>query len=362
MIRLAIVGVGNCASSVVQGISYCRKNGPAAAGVLFPDLCGYAPSDIEVVAAFDIDRRKVGRALSEAIFAPPNNTQRFCENVPSNGVVVSFGAVLDGVSASMDGGENALGFQPVDGVSPTAAEVTSILKQARAEVVLCFLPVGSQMASEFYARCALDAGAALVNGIPVLLASNPDWAARFKAAGLPLLGDDFKAQIGATIVHRAIAHLFKIRGAELDRSYQLNVGGNTDFMNMMDADRLVTKRISKTEAVQSVGKSRLDDSNIRIGPSDYVPWLMDQKVAYIRVEGRLFGGVPVNMEVRLSVEDSPNAASMALLAVRCAKVALDRGISGAIPDVCAFLFKHPPEQCDDEKAFDKLVAFASRRN
>ena len=358
MIKVAIVGLGNCASSLVQGISYCREHGEDAVGVMLPDIGGYTPSDIEIVAAFDIDKRKVGRPIAEAIFALPNNTKRFQQNVIDNGAVVSTGPVLDGVSALMRNSEAARSFQPVDGPDATAAEVTAILKQSGAEIVISFLPVGSQQAAEFYAGCALDAKAAFVNAIPVFLATNPAWAKRFEAAGLPLLGDDFKAQIGATIVHRTLARLFGLRGAEIDRSYQLNVGGNTDFLNMMDMERLTSKRVSKTEAVQSAVKRRLDDNDVRIGPSDYVPWLMDEKIAYIRVEGRLFGGIATNLEVRLSVEDSPNAAAIALVAIRCAKIALDRGIAGAIPDVCAFLFKHPPKQMDDEQALEKLLAFA----
>ncbi|MDP3898605.1 MAG: inositol-3-phosphate synthase [Mesorhizobium sp.] len=359
MIRLAIVGLGNCASSLVQGISYCRERGDAAAGVMLPDIGGYKPADIEVVAAFDIDKRKVGRPVAEAIFALPNNTKRFQQDVVDNGVLVSTGPVLDGVSALMRNSEADRSFLPVDGPPATAAEVTAILKQSGAEVVISFLPVGSQQAAEFYAQCAIDANAAFVNAIPVFLASNPVWVRRFEAAGLPLLGDDFKAQIGATIVHRTLARLFGLRGAEIDRSYQLNVGGNTDFLNMMDMERLTSKRLSKTEAVQSAIKHRLDDNDVRIGPSDYVPWLMDEKIAYIRVEGRLFGGIATNLEVRLTVEDSPNAAAIALVAIRCARIALDRGLAGAIPDVCAFLFKHPPKQMDDELALDRLVAFAA---
>jgi len=359
MIKLAIIGIGNCASSLVQGISYCREHGDAAVGVLLPDLGGYAPADIEVVAAFDVDERKVGLPLSQAIYALPNNTKRLQTTVGDNGVVVSAGPVLDGVSALMRNSEAALSFRPVDSAPPSAAEVTAILKESGAEVVINFLPVGSQQAAEFYAQCAIDAGCAFVNSIPVFMASNQAWSRRFEAAGLPLLGDDFKAQIGATIVHRTLAHLFDIRGAEIDRSYQLNVGGNTDFLNMMDMNRLTTKRVSKTEAVQSAVKTRLDDNNVRIGPSDYVPWLMDEKVAYIRVEGRLFGGIATNLEVRLSVEDSPNAAAIALVAIRCARIALDRGLAGAVPDVCSFLFKHPPQQVDDEVALERLLAFAA---
>lgn len=358
MIKLAIVGVGNCASSLVQGIHYCRRHGEGAVGLFLSDLGGYTPADIEVVAAFDIDRRKVGRSLGEAIFASPNNTARFFEDVPRTGPTVSRGPVLDGVSAVMRDAEPARSFELSNEPDPTAADVVSILKGSGAEIMISFLPVGSQRASEFYAQCALDAGVGLVNGIPVFLASDPLWAQKFAAAGLPIVGDDFKAQIGATILHRALARLFSIRGAEVDRSYQLNVGGNTDFLNMMDMDRLASKRLSKTEAVQSAVRRRLDVNDVRIGPSDYVPWLNDRKVAYVRVEGRLFGGVPVDLEVRLSVEDSPNAAAMALAAIRCAKIARNRGVSGAIPDVCAFLFKHPPVQMDDELGLQRLLAFA----
>ena len=358
MIKLAIVGVGNCASSLVQGVHYCREFGTEAAGLFLADLGGYTPEDVEVVAAFDVDRRKVGRALNEAIFQPPNNTTCFHPDVPDCGVVVSPGKILDGVSALMSNAEAARGFDPIDDDAVTAEDIVSVLKGSGAQVLISFLPVGSQLASEFYAQCALDSGVAMVNAIPVFLASDERWAKRFADAGLPLIGDDIKAQIGATIIHRALVRLFSIRGAEIDRSYQLNVGGNTDFLNMQDTNRITSKRHSKTEAVQSAGRRRLADNDVRIGPSDYVPWLNDRKVGYVRVEGRIFGGVPVDIDLRLSVEDSPNAAAMALAAIRCARIALDRGIGGAIPDVCAFLFKHPPHQIDDEIALQKLLEFA----
>lgn len=360
MIRLAIVGVGNCASSLVQGVHYCREHGEQAAGVPLPVLGGYRPSDVEIVAAFDVDRRKVGRPLSEAIFAAPNNTKRFFEAVgAADAVEVSAGAVLDGVSAHMRNNESACSFLPIDEAEGNDAQaVARILREAGAEVVICFLPVGSLKAVEFYAGCAIEAGAAFVNGIPVFIASDGKWAKRFAAAGLPVLGDDFKAQMGATIVHRALAHLFDIRGAELDRSYQLNVGGNTDFLNMMDVNRIGDKRMSKTEAVQAAARERLPDSQLRVGPSDHVAWLKDEKVAYIRLEGRLFGGVATDMEVRLRVEDSPNAAAMALIAIRCAKIALERGLAGPIEDASAFLFKHPPVQIEDGLAYETLLRFA----
>jgi myo-inositol-1-phosphate synthase len=358
LIRTAIVGVGNCASSLVQGIHYCRANPATAVGVPFPKLGGYMPADIEIVAAFDIDARKVGRDLSEAVFAPPNCTAIFQANLPRMNVPVSRGPSLDGMTSFLGNQPPQRSFVPSPAPELSSTEVVSVLKAAGAEVVISFLPVGSQQASEFYAGCALEAGAAFVNAIPVFLASNPKWASAYKQRGLPILGDDFKAQVGATIVHRTLAHLFDMRGATLDRSYQLNVGGNTDFLNMMDHDRLTSKRESKTEAVQSVLDNRLADENVRIGPSDYVPWLNDQKVGYVRLEGRLLGGVPMSIEVRLSVEDSPNAAAMALSAIRCARIARDRKLSGAIWEASAFLFKHPPRQVPDEQAHQLLLDFA----
>lgn len=361
MIRTAIVGVGNCASSLVQGVHYCRAKGEAAIGVPFPKLGSYTPGDIEFVAAFDIDSRKAGRDLSEAIFAEPNCTAIFHREVPRLNVSVGRGPSLDGMTAFLGNQAPQRSFVPSQLPEMSSAQVVAALKGARAEVVISFLPVGSQQASEFYANCALEAGAAYVNAIPVFLASNPTWANAFKQRGLPILGDDFKAQIGATIVHRTLAHLFDMRGAVLDRSYQLNVGGNTDFLNMMDHNRLLSKRESKTEAVQSALESRLADDNVRIGPSDYVPWLNDQKVGYVRLEGRLLGGVPMNMEVRLSVEDSPNAAAMAMSAIRCARIALDRKLAGAIWEPSAFLFKHPPRQVQDDEGQRLLVDFAEGR-
>lgn len=358
MIRTAIVGLGNCASSLVQGIHYCRAHPDNAIGLPFPVLGGYRPSDIEIVAAFDIDDRKVDRPVNEAIFASPNCTTKFWSDLPATPVKVSRGPDLDGLTAFMRNQAPHRSFVSSPKPELSAAEVTAVLSESKAEVAISFLPVGSQQASEFYATCALDAGVAYVNAIPVFLASDPKWSAAFAKRHLPILGDDFKAQMGATIIHRTLARLFDLRGAKLDRSYQLNVGGNTDFLNMMDSNRLVQKRHSKTEAVQSALENRLDDEDVRIGPSDYVPWLNDQKVGYVRLEGRLLGGVPMNIEVRLSVEDSPNAAAMALAAIRCARIALDRKMSGPIIDASAFLFKHPPKQLEDNEAFDRLLAFA----
>ncbi len=355
-IGVGLVGVGNCASSLVQGLACHKTANGEMTGIPFPDLSGYTVSDIEVVCAFDIDQRKVGQDLADAIFAQPNCTARFFPGVPKSGVTVARGPDLDGVSAMMS--SVSRGFELSKEPEPSRSAVVDLIKTSGVEVLVNYLPVGSQLASEFYAECALEAGVAFVNAIPVFLGSDDTWNARFAEAGLPILGDDIKAQMGATIVQRHLSHLFDMRGAKLDRAYQLNVGGNTDFLNMMDSNRLSSKRHSKTEAVQSALEERLADDNIRVGPSDYVSWLDDQKVAYMRLEGRLFGGVPMNMEIRLAVEDSPNAAAMSCIAIRCARIALDRGLSGAIGDVCPFLFKHPMHQMNDEHAYERLRLFA----
>jgi len=357
-IRTAIAGIGNCASSLVQGVSYCKALGSEAVGVGFPDLGGYRPEDIEIVAGFDIDARKVGRPLGEAVLADPNCTEVFWNRLDDQIAPVERGPDLDGVSAFMRNQPAATSFVPSDAPALSRDEIVARLQAAEAEVLVIFLPVGSTRAVEFYAECALAAGCAVVNGIPVFLASNPAWAKRFQAAGLPILGDDFKAQFGATIVHRALAHLADLRGVRIDRTYQLNVGGNTDFLNMMDMDRLATKRESKTEAVQTAMDTRLGEGDIRIGPSDYVPWLKDRKVAYVRLEGRLLGGARTSAEIRLEVEDSPNAAAMALSAIRLARIARTRGLAGPIEAASAFLFKHPPVQHDDAAAHEMLLAFA----
>lgn len=361
-IRTAIVGVGNCASSLVQGISYCRALGEDAVGVTFPILGGYRPEDVEIVAAFDVDQRKVGRPVGEAVFASPNCTERFHTDLGEQTAEVLRGPDLDGVSAFMRNQAPDRSFVVSSAPALTREEVVAALKKAEVEVVINFLPVGSHEAVAFYAQCAIEAGCALVNGIPVFIASDAGWANRFREAGLPVLGDDFKAQFGATITHRTLARLADMRGVKIDRTYQLNVGGNTDFLNMMDMDRLAMKRESKTEAVQTSMNARLDDNEIRIGPSDYVPWLNDRKVAYVRLEGRLLGGARTSVEMRLEVEDSPNAAAMALTAIRCARIARERGVSGPVEDASAFLFKHPPVQLDDATGYDRLVAFANGRS
>lgn len=357
-IHVALVGVGNCASSLVQGISHYSNGGAnEAIGLLHWDLGGYRPRDVRIVSAWDVDPRKVGRDVAEAIFAEPNCTARFCDHVGDQGVAVQMGPVLDGVAPHMLEAEPARGFRIADAPQPGVEEVADTLRKAGTQVVMNYLPVGSQQATEFYAEAALRAGAAFVNNIPVFIASDAGWAGRFRAAGLPLIGDDIKAQLGATILHRTLTDLFARRGVRLDRTYQLNTGGNTDFRNMLARDRLTSKKLSKTEAVQSVAERRLDPDNIHVGPSDYVAWQNDNKVCYLRMEGRIFGGVPMNIELRLSVEDSPNSAGVAIDLIRCARLALDRGEAGVIEAPAAYFCKHPPRQMDDSAAFEALEAF-----
>jgi myo-inositol-1-phosphate synthase len=357
-IRIAIVGVGNCASSLVQGIHYYRdRDSSDAIGLMHWDIGGYAPGDIEVVAAFDIDRRKVGRDVAEAIFAPPNCTTVFCAEVPPSGTVVRMGRVLDGYSEHMADYPDARTFLVADAPQPDQAEVVRVLRETRADMVLNYLPVGSEEATRFYAECALQAGCGFVNNMPVFIASDPAWAKRFEAAGLPIIGDDIKAQLGATITHRALTDPCRHRGVPIDRTYQLNTGGNTDFLNMLNLSRLKSKKRSKTEAVQSVAAQRSDDENIHVGPSDYVPWQNDNKVCFLRIEGRMFGDVPFNLELRLSVEDSPNSAGVAIDTIRCCKLALDRGEGGVLHPPSAFFCKHPPVQYTDDDAYRLTEAF-----
>jgi myo-inositol-1-phosphate synthase len=357
-INAAIVGVGNCASSLVQGIAYYQNGGAnEQIGLMHWDLGGYRPSDIQIVAAWDVDRRKVGRDVNEAIFAKPNCTAVFCDHVPETGAKVRMGRVLDGFAEHMADYTDDRTFLLADAPEPDRQEVVQVLRESEADVLLNYLPVGSQEATEFYAECALEAGVAFVNNIPVFIASDPDWARRFEEAGVPIIGDDIKAQLGATIVHRVLTDLFKKRGVKLERTYQLNTGGNTDFLNMSNRARLKSKKISKTEAVQSVAQHRLDDENIHIGPSDYVAWQNDNKVCFLRMEGQLFGGVPMNLELRLSVEDSPNSAGVAIDMIRCAKLAKDRGIGGPILPASAWFCKHPPVQMTDDEAHEAVEQF-----
>jgi myo-inositol-1-phosphate synthase len=356
-INIAIVGVGNCASSLVQGINYYRDKDKDAVGLMHWEIGGYKPFDINVVAAFDIDKRKVGLDVSEAIFAEPNNTTVFCTDIKPTGAKVLMGRILDGFSEHMQGYSDKHTFIPADVAELGENEVAAALKDSGAEVLLNYLPVGSEDATRFYAKCAVKANVAFINCMPVFIASDPTWAKRFKDAGIPIIGDDIKAQLGATITHRTLTDLFRKRGVKLERTYQLNTGGNTDFLNMLNRNRLASKKKSKTEAVQSVAEHRLDDDNIHIGPSDYVPWQKDNKLCFIRMEGKLFGDVPMNIELRLSVEDSPNSAGVAIDAIRCAKIALDRGEGGVLYPPSAYFMKHPPVQYTDDEAYRMTEAF-----
>ena len=357
-IKIAIVGVGNCASSLIQGIHYYRdKNPETAIGLMHWDIGGYRPGDIEVVAAFDTDTRKVGTDVHTAIFSPPNCTTVFCPDLPTTGVTVRMGKILDGFSAHMKDYDDQYTFVLADRPEPTKEEVVRILKQSGTHTLLNYLPVGSQDATEFYAECAMEAGVAFINNLPVFIASHPVWAKRFEERHLPLIGDDIKSQLGATITHRMLTDLFKKRGVKLERTYQLNTGGNTDFLNMLNHSRLASKKESKTEAVQAVTAKRLDASQIHVGPSDYVPWQKDNKLCFLRMEGKLFGDVPMNLELRLSVEDSPNSAGVAIDAIRCAKLALNRGQGGVLQAPSAYFCKHPPRQFTDDEAFQMLEAF-----
>ncbi|MBT8362617.1 MAG: inositol-3-phosphate synthase [Desulfobacterales bacterium] len=359
-IKIAIVGIGNCASALLQGLYYYRQHpGKHSSGLMNWDLGGYCPSDIVVAAAFDIDRRKVGSDVSKAIFQAPNCTTVFQPEVPEIGVTVQMGALLDGVPEHMHDLDPQFCFDPSRQPDSTQEAVVGELKNSGAQVLINYLPVGSQQATEFYMNCALEAGVAVVNCIPVFIASNPDWASRFSARGLPLIGDDVKSQMGATIVHRVLTDLFRQRGVELERTYQLNTGGNTDFLNMLDRNRLSSKKQSKTEAVQAVAAKRLADSNIHVGPSDYVPWQRDNKIGFIRMEGKIFGDVSIDLEMRLSVEDSPNSAGVVIDMIRCAQLALDRGQGGVLQAPSAFFCKHPPEQFTDDEAFRLVSKFIS---
>ena len=351
-IRLAIAGVGNCASALLQGMEYYRNRDSAeSAGLLHPQIGGYKLSDIKPVAAFDVDRRKVGRPLQEAVFAPPNCTTVFQRELPAYKVTVQMGPVLDGVADHMRNYPESQAFRVADA---KPVDVAKVLRDSGAHVLICYVPVGAEEAGQHYAQACLDTGVALVNCIPVFIASNPEWAAKFRKKNLPVVGDDIKSQLGATISHRVLARLMGDRGVKLDRTYQLNTGGNTDFLNMLEQSRLRTKRISKTESVQSQLDVPLEPDNIHIGPSDYVPWQKDNKVCFIRMEWRGFGDVENNLEMRLSVEDSPNSAGVGIDAIRCAKLALDRGLGGPLEAISSFAMKHPPTQRRDSEAREML--------
>lgn len=353
-VRVAIFGVGNCASALVQGVHYYANADDDAEvpGLMHVRLGGYHVGDIEFVAAFDVDRRKVGKDLSEAIFSPPNNTLRFAK-VPRLGVEVMRGPTLDGLGRYLRG--------EVEEHEGPAVDVRDVLRSTGADVAINFLPVGSERATRFYASESLSAGVGLVNAIPVFIASDPEWQRAFEEGNVPIVGDDIKSQIGATILHRTLVQLFEDRGGVVDRTYQLNFGGNTDFLNMLERERLSSKKRSKTQAVTSLFGSPIAAENVHIGPSDYVPWLLDRKVAYIRLEGRVFGDAPIAVEVRLEVWDSPNAAGVAVDAIRCVKLAKDRGVGGVLYSPSAYLMKSPPVQYPDHVARQMIEEFIEGR-
>ena len=359
-IKLAIIGVGNCASSLVQGIEFYRKNHDDLStkketlGLMNYQIGGYRPQDIEIVAAFDIDKRKVGLPVQKAIFQLPNCTQKIITPSMASGAIVQMGPIHDGIAEHMSEYPDSRRFIPSNA---KPVDVRKILRQTGAEIAINYLPVGSQKATEYYAECCLDTGVSFVNCIPVFIASNPRWARRFAERGIPLVGDDVKSQVGATIVHRTLARLFEDRGVKIDRTYQLNTGGNTDFLNMLSRSRLKFKKISKTESVQSQLAYPLEAENIHIGPSDYVPWQHDRKVCFLRIEGRGFGDCPIEFEARLSVEDSPNSAGVTIDAIRCLRLARTRGLRGPLVSVSAWTMKHPPKPMADEHARQLIEAF-----
>ncbi|MCS7215810.1 MAG: inositol-3-phosphate synthase [Thermodesulfovibrio sp.] len=355
-IKLAIVGVGNCASALIQGIEYYKKYNSEGQvpGLMHFNLGGYLPGDIEVVAAFDIDKRKVNKPLKEAVLAKPNCTKIFFPDLPDYPVKVSMGPILDGVAEHMKDYPEDKRFIPSDA---KPVDVVKVLKETGAEIMVSYLPVGSEEATRFYAQAALDAQVAFINCIPVFIASNSEWIKRFEERNIPIIGDDIKSQIGATIVHRVLTKLCMDRGVRITNTYQLNVGGNTDFLNMLNRSRLASKKISKTEAVTSQISHNITAEHVHIGPSDYIPWMNDNKVCFLRIEGEIFGNVPINLELRLSVEDSPNSAGVVIDAIRCCKLALDRGTGGLLISPSAYFMKHPKVQYPDEVARNMVEEF-----
>ena len=349
-IRVAIVGVGNCANSLIQGVYY-YKDAPVdqeIPGLMNVVVGGYHVRDVKFVAAFDVDAKKVGKDLVDAMWSSENNTIKFA-NVPAAGITVQRGVTLDGLGKYYK--------ETIEESSATPVDVVKALKDAKVDVLVCYLPVGSEEATKFYAQCALDAGCAFVNALPVFIASTPEWAEKFTKAGIPIVVDDIKSQVGATITHRILAKLFQDRGVRVDRTYQLNVGGNMDFKNMLERDRLESKKISKTQSVTSQLNYEMGAANVHIGPSDYVEWLDDRKWAFVRLEGRAFGDVPLNIEYKLEVWDSPNSAGVIIDAVRCAKLALDRGIGGPLLSPSSYFMKSPPEQYTDDEALRRTQEF-----
>ncbi|MEA3442112.1 MAG: inositol-3-phosphate synthase [Chloroflexota bacterium] len=349
-INVAIIGVGNCASSLIQGVHYYKnaREDEFVPGLMHVNLGGYHISDINFVAAFDIDKNKVGKDLAKAIYTIPNNTMKFCD-VPKTGVTVNRGMTHDGLGKYLS--------KIITKAPGPTADITGILKETKTDVVLNYLPVGSEMAAKWYAEHVLEAGCGLINCMPVFIAREPYWQERFAEKCLPVIGDDIKSQVGATVVHRVLTRLFRNRGVKLERTYQLNFGGNTDFYNMLEEERLESKRISKTNSVISQLDYDIGADNIHVGPSDYVPWLLDRKFCHIRMEGRTFGDVPLNLELKLEVWDSPNSAGVVIDAIRCCKLALDRGLSGTIVAPASYLMKSPPLQFSDDEARMRTEAF-----
>jgi myo-inositol-1-phosphate synthase len=351
-IKIAIAGLGNCACSLIQGLEYYKsKNQDNCVGLMRWDIGDYKPGDIEVVAAFDIDQRKVGKDVAEAIFQLPNCTKIFCREIPKTNVIVKMGRVLDSIAEHMKDYDDNYTFLLSSQKESTKEELVQELKKSKADIFVNYLPVGSEKAAKFYAECALEAEVGFINCIPVFIASDPEWSIKFEKKGIPIIGDDIKSQMGSTIIHRVLTNLFKIRGVKLMRTYQLNTGGNTDFLNMLDRSRLISKKISKTEAVQSQTAVHLSNENIHIGPSDWVPWQKDNKLSFIRMEGNIFGNIPMNLELRLSVEDSANSAGIVIDAIRCCKLALDRNEGGVLYYPSAYFTKHPPIQYTDVEAY-----------
>ena len=342
-IRVAIVGVGNCAASLVQGVEYYKNADPkhSVPGLMHVQFGEYHVKDVQFVAAFDVDAKKVGKDLSEAILASENNTIKLCD-VPKSGVIVQRGQTLDGLGKYYR--------MTIEESKEAPVDVVKVLKDANVDVLVCYLPVGSEEAAKYYAQCAIDAGVGFVNALPVFIAGTKEWADKFTAAGVPIVGDDIKSQVGATITHRVLAKLFQDRGVIVDRTYQLNVGGNMDFMNMLERDRLESKKISKTQSVTSQLDHDLGEGNVHIGPSDYVKWLDDRKWAFVRLEGRAFGDVPLNLEYKLEVWDSPNSAGVIIDTIRACKIAMDRKIAGPILSASSYFMKSPPVQYTDEEA------------
>ena len=354
-VRVAIIGVGNCASSLVQGVQFYKnaKSDDVIPGIMHQNIGGYNIRDIEFTLGIDVNATKVGKDLSEAIFAEPNNTYKFAEVPPLNAPVVR-GMTHDGLGKYLSG--------IIQKAPGSTADIVKLLRETKTDVVINFLPVGSEMATKWYVEQIIEAGCAFVNGIPVFIASSEYWGKRFADAGLPILGDDIKSQVGATIVHRVLTSLFVDRGVKIDRTYQLNFGGNTDFLNMLERERLESKKISKTNAVTSMIPYEIDPNNVHVGPSDHVPWLTDRKWCYIRMEGTTFGDVPLNLELKLEVWDSPNSAGVMIDALRCAKVALDRELAGPIIGPSSYFFKTPPKQFRDDECRDKVEAFISGKS